>query len=185
VVDDTAGVDDRQTRHLLNTLLSAAVTASFVSLREAAAHAERAHAVARALDDPLGLARALQHRSDCAFELGDLELARRTGEEALQVAEGLGGYALARCRLTVAYNHLAALDLEAAGHWIQQAHTAFQAIDDVQGVADADLARAVLAVLTGSGASAIDLLEQVLTVIGRPTPRGRGPERGPVGPGPE
>jgi predicted ATPase/DNA-binding SARP family transcriptional activator len=155
-----AGVD------LLPALLSAAVIASYLSNAEAMEYAEAAHEFATAIGDSQSTVRALQHISDIAYEQGDLSRAVSTGTEAVKLAAGLEDpYALGRCQLTVAYNHLAHLDLDDVHDWAERAVRSFRANDDEAALADARLVLAEAAVLAGDGAHAELVLARIRQVF--------------------
>ena len=117
--------------------------------------------------DALGMVRALQHISDNAFEIGDLDRAREAGDAALALAAGLGGYALARCELTVAYTRFATLDLDQAAGHARRAVACFAGIEDEMGETDATLCLAEIAVLAGNGPETVPTLENALSVYRR------------------
>lgn len=156
------------TSDLLRVLLSAAVIASYLSNHEAMAYARDAYEAATRIDDKPSMVRSLQHISDIAYEQGDLDHAVATGDEALRLAADLAdGYALGRCTLTVAYNHLAKLDLPAAHRYATDAARSFAVLDDRGGVADARLVTAEAELLGGDADAAEPLLAQILAVFRR------------------
>jgi predicted ATPase/DNA-binding SARP family transcriptional activator len=143
-----AGAEPAVPRHrMLPTLLSAAVIASYVSNIEAMGYAETALRVSEEIGDEASTVRALQHIADIAYERGDLRLATDTGDRAVALAGRTGEpYAVARCQLTVAYNHLAATDFAGARAWADRAGRTFLATAEAAALAgDLDAAEPILA----------------------------------------
>jgi predicted ATPase/DNA-binding SARP family transcriptional activator len=148
---------------LLPALLSAAVVTSYTSHQEAMGHARQAYLVALSAGDASSLARALQHISDIAYEAGDIDQAREAGDEALELATALGDpYGIGRCRLTVAYNHLALDALDEARRWADLAGESFRSAGDEAGVADAALVRAEALIGQGAVGAAGPVLDGAL-----------------------
>jgi predicted ATPase/DNA-binding SARP family transcriptional activator len=148
---------------LLSCLLSGSVIASYTSHEEAMRWAKEAYAVASAAGDTASLARALQHVSDIAYEAGDIAQARSAGDEALALADVLGDlYGIGRCRLTVAYNHLAERSLGDALRGARSAAQAFRSAGDVEGQADARLVEAEALLAEGAAHEAGPLLAAAL-----------------------
>ena len=124
----------------LQALLGAAVVTSYVRPTEALEYARQARELAEAVGSPTDRIRAEQHLADIGYELGDLPVAQQHGDAALALAERHGPpYALARCLLTVAYNHLGALELAAARARASAALATFRRCEDPAGMADAQL----------------------------------------------
>lgn len=150
----------------LSALLSAAMLASYASHEEGVRYAREAYEFASATGDLLGQVRALQQISDIAYEQGDLRLAGESADRALDAVVGLDDpYALGRCQLTVAYNHLAEVRTEAARRAADESAAAFRTAGDKGARAEARLVIAEALTLDERFSDADELLERIMIVF--------------------
>jgi predicted ATPase/DNA-binding SARP family transcriptional activator len=163
--EDTNDVTPQQ---VVPVLLSASVVTAILSHHEGLLYAKRAFGEAESTGDVVSMMRALQQISDIAFEQGDLDEARRTGDEALRLATRIDdSYARGRCGLTVAYNYLAELRLDEATDAATESLRVFRRLDDVAGQADARMLLGEIALRQDDVDRAAPILDQVRSAYKR------------------